>query len=128
MIVALVAPALIAGIVWMVWSLTPPPPGSPEAMRAFQRQLQKSYNPSDMEFHARNCFVIGSPANRYQEVLAKANLIERPGHHYKAPTATAYHFWCEGKQSANEADHIVVVLVGGTPPEIVHAETNGYTH
>jgi hypothetical protein len=123
MIVAVLGPALIAGL---VWSLTPPPPGSPAAIRAFLREVKGSYGSSGMEFHTKNCFVVGSPAGRYKDVLAKANRTGRSSYGDLYPTGIAYHFWCEGKESAQEADHVVIVVVDGNPPIIVRAESTSY--
>ena len=124
MIVAAVVPILIALI---GWNLALPAPGSPAAMRAFLSEVNGSYSRSHMEFHTKNCFIVGSPAARYQDVLAKANRTGPSSYGSLYPSGIEYHFWCEGKKSAKEADHAVIVVVDGNPPTIVRAESTAYT-
>jgi hypothetical protein len=123
LVVTVIVPPLVGGI---VSSLMPPPRGSPAAMRAFLRELNGSYSSSAMEFHTTNCFIVGSPAATYKTVLAKANKTGPSTYGNLYPTGIEYHFWCEGKDSAQEADHAVIVVVDGAPPVIVRAESTVY--
>jgi len=123
MIVATLGPALIALI---VWNLLPPPAGSPAAMRAFLSEVGGNNSDLKRSFATRNCFVIGSQAERYSALLAKANR-NGPAAFPQTPNEIEYEFWWDGQDPAGKGHSFGFVVVGGTPPVILNSGVGYYS-
>jgi hypothetical protein len=132
MIVAAVAPAVLAAVAWFFlpapkpawWTPRPQPKaGSPESMAFFLRCT--SDNPSDHRWPpwslisaaAKNCFELGTPASRYKALFAHARETDemRPSF----PAGVKYLFECYGDRGI--IIHIVII-VDGDPPVIVYVD------
>lgn len=131
MIVAIVAPAVIAGVIWLfvpvVQLFTP---GSSANKAEFLRVIKRPWPYPGIHAATDRCFVLGALASDYKSVLAKADSCGPLDDHMKSKplslplrgNGTQYVFWCgdNPKSGGKNSASWVYVIVDGKPPTIVH--------